>query len=81
MSKKRKFFRQVIEIEVLSEDVPLEWDELNDIEHAIIYGDCSGVVNETLREEVTGPEMAKLLIKQGSDPEFFMLTNKGKLNG
>lgn len=74
----RKFFKQIIQIEVLSEDVPLEWDNLRDIDYAIIDGGCSGKVDEISCEPVSAPEMAKLLIGQASDPGFFGLDDDGK---
>lgn len=78
MSEPRKFFRQVIQVEVLSEDVPLEWDNLRDIHDAITTGDSSGIMTEVENEIVDGPTMAKLLVKQGSDPGFFRLDGEGR---
>lgn len=74
----RKFFKQIIQIEVLSEDVPLKWGNLQDIQYAISQGDCSGVVNEISTKELNSKQTAKELIKQGSEPAFFQLTETGK---
>ena len=74
----RKFYRQVVQVEILSEDAPLEWDNLADIHYAITTGDCSGKLNELIAEEVDGRKMAELLIKQGSDPSFFRLDDEGR---
>jgi len=75
--KPRKFFKQHILVEVLSEDVPLEWDNLEDIQRAI-DDECSGSVTEISCDEVDAATMAKLLIEQASSPEFFSLTADGK---
>ena len=74
----RRFYRQLIEVEVLSEDAPVKWDSLEDIAYAITEGGHSGRVTETRSEQVTGPVMAKLLDSQGSAPEFFRLTEDGE---
>lgn len=75
---KRKFFRQVIEIEVLSEDEPLVWGDLGDVMGAIDTGPCSGKVREVSCTSVSGSKMAKLLQAQDSDPDFFNLTESGE---
>lgn len=77
---KRKFYRTVYQIEVLSEE---KFDNeggmsLTDIDNAITDGDCSGRVTFIVNnEEKTGKEMAELLKEQGSDPEFFQLDENG----
>ncbi len=77
---KRKFYRTVYQIEVLSEE---KFDNeggmsLTDIDNAITDGDCSGRVKFIVNnEEKTGKEMAELLKEQGSDPEFFQLDENG----
>ena len=73
----RKFYKQIIQIELLSEDVPFEWDNLVNINDAMLT-DWSGKVEEISCDEVTPEEMAKLLIAQDSDPEFFGLDENGK---
>jgi hypothetical protein len=74
-------------IEVLSEE-PFDRAEgedeldpfgLNEISYAITQGHCSGTVKATVENEAkTGPEMAKLMEAQGSDPGFFELTDDGE---
>jgi hypothetical protein len=78
MPSKRKFYRTVYTVEVLSED-PLEADlSLEDITYEITTGNCSGKRGCTIfNEEVDGPTMAKLLRKQDSDPNFFLLNDDG----
>lgn len=77
MNSKRKFYKTIIQVEVLSEDVPPEFDNLLELHHGI-NEDWSGdwkVQAPVLR---TGKEMAQDLIGQGSDPEFFRLTEQGE---
>lgn len=75
MPSKRKFYRQVVAIEILSEE-PINFS-LAEIAEEIKNGDCSGVWNVTEDEEIDAPTCAKLLIKQGSDPEFFQIDENG----
>lgn len=64
-------YKTVYTIEVLS-DEPLDNITLGDIEYEITEGHCSGVFREKSREELTEFQMAKALIRQGSDPEFLL---------
>ena len=73
----RKFYKTVIQVEVLSED-PFEWEDLSDVCYAITEGDCSGKVEEIARKEINGKECARRLIQQESDPGFFHLTEDGE---
>ena len=76
---KRKFFKQKVTIEILSEDRPLSEDlSISGIEYAITEGDCSGVVIRDAPEELNGEQMAKALMEQKSDPNFFQLTENGE---
>jgi hypothetical protein len=77
MPSQRKFYRTVIKVEVLSEE-PVSFDDLSDVVEAITTGDCSGDWKEELSQEVDGPTMARLLEAQGSDPDFFNLTEDGE---
>lgn len=72
----RKFHRHVYMVEVLSEE-ELPSMSLEDLHHEITEGHCSGQFMETFHQKVGGPCMAKLLQEQGSDPEFFQLTDEG----
>lgn len=71
-----KFYRTVYEVEILSEDKPATGLTLEEMAYAIT-DDCSGAYEVTVTEEKTGPEMAQLLIAQGSEPEFFNLDALG----
>lgn len=75
----RKFYKTILQIEVLSEDEPID-DELSlkEIDYAITEGDCSGIVKIVETVELTPEQAAKALEAQGSDPEFFGLTEDGK---
>jgi hypothetical protein len=77
MASNRKFYRTVIEVEVLSNQ-EFEFDSLESVHEAITTGDCSGDWRTTLSNSQTdGPTMAKLLIGQASDPSFFGLDEEG----
>jgi hypothetical protein len=73
----RKFYRTVITLEVLSEE-PYNPDSLAQIAEDIMDGPCSGKWGITAQQTVDGPQMAKMLQEQGSDPDFFQLTEDGK---
>lgn len=72
---KRKYYKQVIQIEVLSEDLPIEWDSLRDIDYEITVGGSSGRIEEISCECVDEETIKQLLIDQCSDPGFFDLTH------
>lgn len=72
----RKFWKTTIIVEVLSEDVPLEFDDLEEVHNAISSGACSGQYTST-SEELTGKQCADALTAQGSDPGFFQLDDNG----
>lgn len=69
----RKYFRTVVQVEVLTQDSPYEFNDLPDLDHAITYGDASGDTKVVVSEEVSEKKMEELLVKQGSDPSFFNL--------
>jgi len=77
-SNSRKFFKQVIVVTVLSEDVPLEWDDLRDLHYAIDQGDYVGQTDEVSCQELTPKEAAGALYKLGSEASFFQLTDDGE---
>jgi hypothetical protein len=75
---KRKFYRTVIQIEILSEDEPFgDGKTLEEINDEITYGHCSGKITTETQEEMTAGRTALHLIAQGSDPAFFMLDKDG----
>lgn len=78
MEQKRKYYKTVVKITVLSEDEPLkDGISLEEIAYEITDGHCSGDIVIQSRTEVKAREMAKLLMEQGSDPEFFRLDEDG----
>ena len=75
---KRKFYKTVITIEVLSEEPIEPGTDLETIAHECKEGDWSlGYVNE--KETIlNGKQAAKALLNQASDPSFFQLNAKGE---
>jgi hypothetical protein len=51
--------------------------DLGDIAREIADGEYSGNVTQTKAEVIDGATAAKALQEQGSDPEFFRLTEDG----
>lgn len=64
-------YKTVYTVEVLS-DEPLGEVTLGDLQYEITEGHCSGVFKEKSREELPEWQMAKALIRQGSDPNFLL---------
>jgi len=81
MASKRKFYRVVFQTEVLIDtestfnDTP-NWD-LESVHYEITNGGCSGNIQIVESQEVSAPDMAQMLLKQGSDPEFFSIDEDG----
>ena len=77
---RRKFYRTIIKVEVLHEDprVLAKLEGLDEVHALITDGPCSGFWNVTRGPtEMNGLQTARLLLKQGSDPEFFSLDERG----
>ena len=77
MASKRKFYRTVFTVTVLSEE-PISSVSLDTLHYFITDGEGSGVVTQEESVPVDGPTMAVMLEEQGSDPGFFQLTDKGE---
>jgi len=74
---KRKFYRTVIEIEVLSE-TPYSSTDLEKINDDITNGHQSGLITIVSDSEELDPlTCVEKLTAQGSDPEFFLLNKHG----
>ena len=73
----RTLHHTIIMVDVLS-DHPFEFNDLEDLHHAITSGDCSGRWVVTNTEQVDGRRMAQLLLEQESDPDFFGQTDDGE---
>lgn len=73
----RRFYRTVVQIEILSEEPFGNPEDLENVHYAITEGDCSGSVTILAQEQVDAARMAKLLEAQGSDAGFFRLDSEG----
>jgi hypothetical protein len=75
--KEKKFFKTMIQIEVLSEFAPVsDLCPMDRLCWEMTKGAWSGVKDIISVEQLTPSEMVDALIAQGSDPEFFnLLTN------
>jgi len=75
---KRKFFKTVLKVEILSENKPIDDTlSLSEIAYEITEGGCSGKVETEMAVKLSGKEMAQALQAQASDPEFFQLDEEG----
>lgn len=77
-SPKRKFYKTVVKVEVLTEDQPAEFETLEDLSYMITEGEASGKYEVTSSRGISARKCAEALIAQGSDPEFFQLDENGK---
>ncbi len=79
---KRKFYKTLVTIEVLSEDKPVADDltaeDLYRVADEILDGSWSGAVKVSDPVELSGEEAAQALIEQESDPSFFNLAADGR---
>jgi hypothetical protein len=74
----RKFFKTVVKFTVLSEEPIPDGMSLENIAAQCMTGDWS-MGNASQKEtEINGKQAARELEKQGSDPGFFSLTDKGE---
>ena len=74
---KRKFYKTIIQVEVLSEE-PLQPMSLGELSYETMEGDLSARMETKEEIPLTGLEAAKALQEQGSSPEFFQLTEEGE---
>jgi len=77
MESARKFYRQVFTYEILSEE-PIGQLSLEDVAYETSEGHMSGHFTNRIETEHSAKEMAKMMEVQGSDPEFFQLTETGE---
>jgi len=78
MLSKRKFYKTVVEFEVLSEEPLPDNVDLETLDYETSAGSWSGRFLETKQKVLNGKQAAKALQVQGSDPEFFRLTENGE---
>jgi hypothetical protein len=76
MASKRKFYRTVVTVEVLSEQ-PLDDMGLDALNYAITEGDCVGRTHFGDPQEIEPADAADRLREMGSEPGFFQLDDKG----
>jgi len=76
MASKRKFYRTIVTVEVLSEE-PLDNMGLDALHYAITDGDCVGRTHFGDPQEVEASDAADRLYEMGSEPNFFRLDDKG----
>ena len=74
----RKFYKTVIQVEILSEEPIGDMTDLDTIHYETTYGRWSRSTAVKKQITMNGLAMAKALIAQGSDPEFFMLDANGE---
>jgi hypothetical protein len=76
---KRKFYKTVIQVEILSSwpyEVP---DSLGGVDQDITNSiDCVGAYHVVSQDELDGPQAAQALMAQEYDPSFFGLTAHGE---
>lgn len=77
MVSKRKFYKNVLTVEVLSEEPISGHLSLKDIEYMITDGDCSGDIKWKPQVVLNGKKCADALSGQGSEPGFFRLDDEG----
>jgi hypothetical protein len=73
---KRIFYKTKIVVEVLSE-TPYNPESLSEIDYDITEGGNTGVWNVVETMELNGAAVARELIMQGSDPEYFRVDQDG----
>lgn len=74
---KKNFHRYVYTIEVLTEGPIPDHMSMVDILNEADYGSYSSLILDTKSKKVNGKTMAKALMNQGSDPEFFGIDENG----
>jgi hypothetical protein len=74
----RKFYKTIIQIEILSEDEPYpDGNSLADIDYDITDGKYSGAMKIVGSVELDGATAANALKEQGSSPYFFQIDDDG----
>ena len=74
----RKFHKRLLTIEVLSEEPIPEGMEVESIIEEAKSGDYSMRIAKDVETELNGKQAARALLKQGSSPDFFSLTESGE---
>lgn len=75
---KKKIYKSVLKVAILSEEPLNDCLSLSDIDWQITNGDWSGAQEwDVHNTELVGKEAADATLHQGSDPEFFMMDEEG----
>jgi len=75
---KKKIYKSVLRVEILSEEPLNDCLSLSDIDYETTEGHCSGHLDwESHNAEVVGKEAVNEMHKHGSDPEFFQMDGEG----
>lgn len=72
MKKKQKYYKTIIQVEVLSDELYI-LSSLEDVNYDITEGHCSGIVFMKSQTELTEKQVARALKRQGSDPSFLIM--------
>ena len=72
-----KYYRNVYVFELLSTE-EMESMDLSQLDYEASEGHCSGMFLDGVTEEVDENTMARLLLNQGSDPEFLLGNGDGE---
>ena len=74
---KRKFFKTVFKVTVLSEEEPSGHVSLDYLAQATKDGDWCGETEMLMPKKLNGKQAAKALLALGSEPECFQLDENG----
>ena len=75
---KKKIYKSVLRVEILSEEPLDDCMSLTDIDYETTEGYCSGHLDwESHNAEVIGREAVNEMQKHGSDVEFFQMDEDG----
>ena len=77
-TSKRKFFKTIIKVTVLSEDAAVAFDSLAGLGSFIMTGDGVGKTEVVKTERLAPSHAAQQLLRLGSEPEFFKLNSHGE---
>jgi hypothetical protein len=77
MASKRKFYKTVVQVTILSDEKVSPDIDLYSIHHQITDGGWSGEVEIVKSKKIDGKAMAKELMNQNSDPEYCRLDKNG----
>lgn len=77
MPSERKFYKSIIQVEVISEE-PMHFDNLSDVVEEISVGDSSGMYNTVVQNEtIDAATVIHRIAAHDTDPGFFSLDDHG----